>query len=77
MNYTKEQQELIDKLKLEDRPEVITNPFSGRSCELEPLAVALYDYIKGCEAMKEYKEMGLALGIFAAKWPSEYYTLLD
>lgn len=84
----KEEQELLDSLFLFDKRETITNPYSGKSVELEPKAVALYYYIKGCEALIHSgtnelngknlnKQMGIALGIFMQKWPSEYFDLLD
>lgn len=84
----KEEQELLDSLFISDEKETVINPYSGKSVELEPQAVALYDYIKGCEALihsgtKELNgknlsaQMGIGLGIFMAKWPSEYFDLLD
>jgi hypothetical protein len=57
--------------------EKVTNPYSGDSCELEPQGVALYDYIKGCEAMELYSKMQVALTLFRKLYPDEYYTLLD
>lgn len=72
---TKEQ--LLSKLVVEKESEVITNPYSGEFCKLEPLAVALYDYIKGCEILKDTDSMMLAINIFVEKWPDEYYILLD
>ena len=74
---TKIQQDLLDSLILGDCSEIVTNPYSEDFCELEPLAVALYDYIKGCEHLKEYTKMKLALDIFYEKWPTEYFILLD
>ena len=55
--------------------ETVTNPYSGESCVLCPLAVALYDYILGCESLGE--PFGEALSIFYDKWPEEYMILLD
>ena len=40
---------LVSELEIFDFKEEIQNPYSGRSCLLEPFAVALYDFIKGCE----------------------------
>jgi hypothetical protein len=88
MKFNKEEQELIDRLMILEDSEIICNPYSGEECELEPLAVALYDYIKGCEmfinsGIKNFNgidvidSMRLALGIFAQSWPKEYYLLLD
>ena len=64
--------ELIDV-----EPEEITNPHSGQSCILVPEAIALYDYIKGCEQLGEYSKLSRGLSIFAKHWPSEYMILLD
>lgn len=77
MEYTEEQQKLIDSLQIEEFNETITNPYSGKSCELEPLAVALYDVIKGSELLGDMDTMRIGLGIFISKWPKEYYILLD
>lgn len=70
-------QELINSLEVGQKSEMVTNPYTGQSRILEPLAVALYDYIKGCELIKDYDKLTQALGIFVEKWPEEYYTLLD
>ena len=70
-------QEIIDSLIVGDEAEEITNPYTGEKRTLEPLAVALYDYIKGCEYLKERNKLIQALGIFADRWPDEYYALLD
>lgn len=55
----------------------VTNPFSGNSTVLEPTAVALYDFIKGCEMLVHYGKMNQALYIFRKHWPEEYMILLD
>jgi hypothetical protein len=49
----KRQQKLITKLDLPlpDGPEERTNPYTGRSCILNPLAVALYDFITESNAI--------------------------
>lgn len=73
----KAMEDLVDGLTLGDGPEVITNPYSGRSVELDPVGVALYDLVKGCELLGDYKTMGLALEAFAERYPEEYYILLD
>ena len=73
----KEMEDLVNGLALGDGPEVITNPFSGRSVKLDPVGVALYDLVKGCELIRDYKTMGLALEAFSERYPEEYYILLD
>ncbi len=75
--HMKEIKDLVDGLALGDGPEVITNPFSGRSVKLDPVGVALYDLVKGCELIGDYKTMGLALEAFSERYPEEYYILLD
>ena len=55
----------------------ITNPFSGDSCMLQPDAVAVYDTIRGCEMMGDYKTMNKGLEWFRKYFPAEYMTLLD
>ena len=75
--HIKEIKDLVDGLALGDGPEVITNPFSGRSVKLDPVGVALYDLVKGCELIEDYKTMGLALEAFSERYPEEYYILLD
>ena len=75
--HVKAVKDLVDELALGEGPEVITNPYSGRSAELDPVGVALYDLVKGCELLGDYKTMRLALEAFAERYPEEYYTLLD
>ena len=77
MNYTQEEQELIDSLEILEESEMVTNPYSEASCRLEPLAVALYDVIKGSELLGDKDTMRIALGIFMNRWSEEYFILLD
>ena len=58
-------------------PVVIRNPFSGEECMLDPEAVAVYDYLKGCELMGDYVMLRKALEWFMENHPDEYMTLLD
>ena len=41
--------EIMDKAPVE-----VTNPFSKQKVMLEPIAVAVYDCIKGAEMLEEY-----------------------
>ena len=68
---------LMASLNIGTDSEVIRNPFSGKSCEVDAEGVALYDFIKGCEATQLYDKMEQALTLFRRKYPNEYYTLLD
>ena len=73
----KTQQRIISELEIGTESEVVTNLFSGVSCNLEHTAVALYDFIKGCEMLGDYKDFDQARYAFMAMWPEEYMILLD
>ncbi len=69
-----------------EKPEVIKNPLSGESIELQPDAVAVYDSIKGAEYLAQgIDDGGHALWIkvregldwFRQYYPKEYMVLLD
>jgi hypothetical protein len=77
---TKSEKSLLSRLDFDrnsKKTETVRNPYTDESCELEPQAVALYDYIKGCEAMCLYSEMNVVLTLFRKLYPNEYYILLD
>lgn len=71
------QKQILEDLDIGTAFECIKNPFSGQSCILEPTAVSLYDYIKGCEIFGDYENMSEAIMLFRINWPNEYYILLD
>ena len=71
------QKQIVADLEIGTEPEEVENPYSGVSCTLEPVAVALHDYIKGCEMFGDYKNMQEAISLFRYNWPDEYYKLLD
>jgi hypothetical protein len=79
----KMEQKLVDQLDVGTQNETVTNPFTGRSRELEPLAVALYDFIIGWSNSytppegSSIREFDCARGLFRKNWPSEYMDLLD
>ncbi len=80
VKINKKEQALIDKLSFNResiKKETIRNPYSNESCELEPKGVALFDHIKGCEALRLFNDMQIALTLFRKLYPSEYYVLLD
>lgn len=57
--------------------EIIANRFTGESVELVPEAVAVYDYIMGCEILGDYKGMRKGLDWFIKYFPEAYMILLD
>lgn len=78
MKFSNQQQkDLMSDLEVFDKSEEIENPYSGVSCILCPEAVALYDFIKGCEMLGLEKSFQLAINLFRLNWPDEYYKLLD
>jgi len=71
-------EELINSLIIRNEGEEVVNMFDrSKKCFLEPIAVALHDFIKGCEVTEKYENMQQALSIFRRKYPKEYYVLLD
>ena len=77
MKLNKEEKALFDDLCIGTEKEIIENPFSNEKVELCPEAVALYDYIRGCEATGNHDGFHTALDIFIKNWPKEYMILLD
>ena len=65
------------KCKVLDKPEEIQNPFSGEKVMLEPDAVAVYDCIKGAEALGETEHLRKGLDWFIKNEPDAYMKLLD
>ena len=58
-------------------PALVRNPFSGEGVVLTPEAIAVYDTIKGCEMIGDYKMMEKGLHWFRRYFPEEYMVLLD
>ena len=77
LKLTKTEQKLADKLAVGSEKEMVANRFSGEQVELEPLAVAVYDYIMGCEYTHNYKGMQQGLTMFRKYWSRAYMVLLD
>jgi len=67
----------LDYDRTSSAKETVINPFSRQSCELEPLGVALYDYVIGAEALGLHDNKCKAINVFRKLYPDEYYTLLD
>lgn len=77
-NMTLQEHRFIKNLKLKNDKEYVRNPYTGRGIYLTPLQVAVYDYIKGCEAIgSRSKNKSIAISIFQKYWPKEYMVLLD
>ncbi len=62
---------------LDTEPVAVRNPFSGESYTLSPDEVAVYDYVKGCELMRDYDGVRKGLDWFSRNNPEAYMVLLD
>jgi hypothetical protein len=70
--------EIPKGLKILDKePVEVANQFSGESVVLPPDAVAVYDWIKGCEVCGLYNDMDKGLRWFRKHEPDAYMVLLD
>ena len=64
--------EIMDKAPVE-----VANPYSGEKVMLEPIAVAVYDAIKGAEMLNYYETVETGIDWFREHYPKEYMVLLD
>jgi len=64
--------EIMDKAPVE-----VANPYSGDKVMLEPIAVAVYDAIKGAEMLNYYETVEAGIDWFREHYPKEYMVLLD
>ena len=55
----------------------VANPYSGETVMLEPVAVAVYDCIKGAEYIEDYDIVQKGIAWFQKWYPKEYMVLLD
>jgi hypothetical protein len=62
---------------LDKEPVRVENPFSGESCMLSPDEVAVYDYLKGCELIGDYKGLRKGIDWFIDNNCDAYMVLLD
>ena len=70
--------ELFPGIKVYDTENVVVkNPFSGEPATLTPEEVAVYDYLKGCEILGDFKGLRKALDWFIDNNAEAYMTLLD
>ena len=64
--------EIMDKAPVE-----VMNPFSKQKVMLEPIAVAVYDAIKGAEMLNYHETVEAGIDWFIEHYPKEYGVLLD
>ena len=64
--------EIMDKAPVE-----VANPYSGEKVMLEPIAVAVYDAMKGAEMLNYYETVEAGIDWFREHYPKEYMVLLD
>lgn len=62
---------------IDTKPVEVKNPFSGEKCVLQPTAIAVYDCIKGAEAVEDFDIVRKGLDWFIKHYPKEYGVLLD
>ena len=62
---------------LDNEPVNVQNPFSGECIMLSPEEVAVYDYLKGCELIGDYKGLRKGIDWFIDNNAEAYMTLLD
>ena len=68
----------VKKLRLKNEKEFVRNPYTGNGVYLTPLQVAIYDYIKGAEAIgSKNKDYQTGISMFKKYWSKEYMILLD
>ena len=71
-------QELFPGIMVSDtEPVMVENFFSGETIELQPDEVAVYDYLKGCELIGDYKGLRKSLDWFMNNNAEAYMVLLD
>lgn len=58
-------------------PQLVTNPFSGESIMLEPMAIAVYDTTMGANMVGDYATVRKGIDWFRKYFPKEYMVLLD
>jgi len=62
---------------IDTKPVEVKNPFSGQTATLQPTAIAVYDCIKGAEALGEHDTVEKGIDWFITHYPKEYGILLD
>jgi hypothetical protein len=64
--------EIIDTVPVE-----VANPYSGQKIMLEPIAVSVYDCIKGAEMLEDHDTVQKGVDWFIEHYPEAYQVLLD
>jgi len=77
MDLTKEPNPPFEIEIIDTKPVEVKNPFSGQTAILQPTAIAVYDCIKGAEALGEYDTVEKGIDWFIKHYPKEYGILLD
>ena len=67
----------IQVVIMDEKEQEIKNPYSGVSCVLNPLEIAVYDLLKGCERLNNYELMGKCINWFMENNAEAYMILLD
>ena len=62
---------------LDESPVEVKNPFSGEGITLQPEEVAVYDYLKGCEMIGDFKGLRKGIDWFIDNNAEGYMVLLD
>ena len=71
-------QELFPGIMVLDKePVSVKNPFTGETAVLTPEEVAVYDYLKGCELIGDFKGLRKGIDWFIDNNTDAYMVLLD
>ena len=62
---------------LDDEPQMIQNPLSGASIELDPQEIAIYDVIMGANMTRDYDLVRKGSDWFRKHNPKAYMVLID
>ena len=62
---------------LDDEPQMIQNPLSGASIELDPQEIAVYDVIMGANMTRNYDLVRKGSDWFRKHNPKAYMVLID
>ena len=62
---------------IDTQPVEVANPYSGEKVMLEPIAVAVYDCIKGAEYLNDFDTVEKGIDWFIEHYPEAYQVLLD